>query len=105
VTVTPVGRQRHYRANRESPVFFELLGLILKTVGLAEPLREALASLAGVSAAFIYGSVAQSTDTAASDIDFMILSSDLSYADLFAALQGAEASIGRRINPSILSPE
>ena len=39
VTVTPVGRQRRYQANRESPVFAELHGLIQKTVGLVEPLQ------------------------------------------------------------------
>lgn len=39
VTVTAVGRQRHYQANRASPIFLDLHGLVLKTVGLAEPLR------------------------------------------------------------------
>src|SRR5437773_947946 len=33
VTVTRSGNQKHYQANRESPIFAELEGLIVKTVG------------------------------------------------------------------------
>jgi hypothetical protein len=47
VTVMRSGNQKHYRANRESPVFTELHGLIVKTVGVAEPLRQALKAKAG----------------------------------------------------------
>jgi predicted transcriptional regulator len=43
VMVTRVGNQKHYQANRDSPVFSELHGLVVKTVGLAGPLQEALA--------------------------------------------------------------
>jgi predicted nucleotidyltransferase len=104
VTVTPVGKQRRYQANRESPVFSELHGLVQKTVGLAEPLRRALDPLSGrIQVAFVYGSVAKGTDTAASDIDLMIIADELSYSEVFAALQGAETAVGRPINPNILT--
>ena len=54
VTVRSVGNQKHYQANRDSPLFDELHGIAAKTVGLAEPLREALDSVAGhIDAAFI----------------------------------------------------
>ena len=36
-----VGRQVHYRANPEHPVFEELAGLLRKTAGLADVLRDA----------------------------------------------------------------
>jgi DNA-binding MarR family transcriptional regulator len=42
VTVTPSGNQKHYQARRDTPVFDELHGLIVKTVGIVEPLRVAL---------------------------------------------------------------
>src|SRR6201985_2925922 len=42
VSVERIGNQKHFRANRESPVFAELRSLVLKTVGLTEPLRKAL---------------------------------------------------------------
>lgn len=104
VTVTAVGRQRHYQANRASPIFLDLHGLVLKTVGLAEPLREALTPLAEqITVAFVYGSVAKGTDTTRSDVDLMVISNDLAYAELFAALQGAEERIGRRVNPNLLT--
>jgi predicted nucleotidyltransferase len=104
VTVTPVGKQRRYQANRQSPLFPELYGLVQKTVGLAEPLRQALAGFGGrIQVAFVYGSTAKGTDTAGSDIDLMIISEDLSYGEAFGALEQAEATIARKINPNILT--
>jgi predicted nucleotidyltransferase len=104
VSVRAVGNQKHYQANPDSPLFDELCGIVLKTVGLAEPLREALAPLAGkIRAAFVYGSVAKRQDTAASDIDLMLVSDTLTYADVFAALETAGARLGRQVNPTILT--
>jgi predicted nucleotidyltransferase len=104
VTVRPVGNQRHYQANPDSPLFAELCGIAQKTVGLAEPLREALQPLASqILAAFVYGSVAKRQDTAVSDIDLMVVSETLSYADMFAALEAAGSRLGRAVNPTILS--
>jgi predicted nucleotidyltransferase len=105
VTVRSEGWEKHYQANRESAVFDELRTLVLKTVGLVEPIREALLPLAdGIQSAFVYGSVARGTDTARSDIDLMVVSEALSYAEVFGALQEAEAAIGRPINPTLLTP-
>lgn len=104
VTVRAVGNQRHYQANASSPIFAELCGIVRKTVGLADPLRAALAPIAGqIVAAFVYGSVAKQTDTGSSDIDLLILSDTLSYGDLFEALEAASAELGRAVNPTILS--
>ena len=105
MTVTRVGNQKHYQANPASPIFAELHAIAKKTVGLAQPLREALAPLAKrITAAFVFGSVAKRSDTAASDIDVLVLSDSVDYADLFAALQSAEALLARRINPTVYSP-
>lgn len=41
VRVTRVGNQKHYQANPDSPIYPELHGLVVKTVGLAEPRRAA----------------------------------------------------------------
>jgi predicted nucleotidyltransferase len=105
ITVQRVGNQKHYQANRESPVFAELHGLILKTSGLLAPLRAAFAGLAGrIHAAFVYGSVAKGTDRAASDIDLMVIADKLDYADVFSALQSVEAELGRTVNPNVMTP-
>lgn len=105
VTVTRAGTQKHYQANPKSPIFAELCAISQKTVGLAEPLREALAPLAErITAAFVFGSVAKRSDTAASDIDVLVLSDHVDYADVFEALQAAEAKLGRTVNPTVQKP-
>lgn len=104
VTVERIGNQKHYRANRSSPIFHELQSLILKTVGLADPLESALGPFAGkIRFAFVYGSVAKGTDTARSDIDLMVVGEDLSYTNLYSALQNAEHLLGRPVNPNFLT--
>jgi predicted nucleotidyltransferase len=104
VTVTRVGKQKHYQANASSPVFEELRALVLKTFALADVVRAALAPIStGIRAAFIYGSIAKGDDTAASDIDLMIVSDRVTYADVFGALEEASAQLGRKIAPTIYS--
>jgi predicted nucleotidyltransferase len=106
VTATRVGKQKHYQANAASPIFEELRTLVLKTFGLAHVLRAALApASAGIRAAFVYGSIAKGQDTATSDIDLMIVSDRLTYADLFATLEEVSAALGRKIAPTIYSPK
>jgi predicted nucleotidyltransferase len=106
VTARAVGNQKHYQANPASPIYAELCGIVQKTVGLAEPLREALAPLAArIRAAFVYGSVAKREDTAASDIDLMLVSDDLAYSDLYAALEALSHRLGRTVNPTIYTPQ
>ena len=59
---TGIGNQKHYQANATSPLYSELRNIVLKTVGLAEPLRHALKPLSSaIRVAFVYGSVAKAT--------------------------------------------
>jgi predicted nucleotidyltransferase len=105
LTVSKQGNQKHFQANAAAPVFSELRGLVLKTMGLADVLRVALAPLAPhIEAAFVYGSVARQQDTADSDIDVMIVSPSLGYADVFGALESASTSQGRKVNPTLYTP-
>jgi predicted nucleotidyltransferase len=102
--VETAGNQKFYRANERAPVYAELLGLVRKTVGLAGPLRAALAPLAGrIAAAFVHGSVAEGADRAASDIDLMVIADDLDDASLTAALAAAEEALARRVNPNLMT--
>ena len=104
VTVKAIGNQKHYQANPQSPIFAELCAIVRKTVGLAEPLRDALAPCAEkITAAFVYGSVAKHTDTARSDIDLMLVSEDISYGDVFVALEDVGNALKRPVNPTILT--
>ncbi len=105
LTVSKQGNQKHYQANADAPIFAELRGLVLKTMGLADVLRVALIPLAAqIDLAFVYGSVAKQQDTAHSDIDVMIVSPSLGYADVFGALESANTTLGRKVNPTLYTP-
>ena len=106
ITARRIGSQKHYQANPRSPLFKELRSIVRKTVGLVEPLRQALAPVASkIVSAFVYGSVAARSDTAESDVDVMIISDHLTYADVFRILERTSASLGRKINPTVYGPK
>ena len=99
VDVTLIGRQKHYQANRESPVFEELRGLVVKTIAVAQPLRQALEPLADrVSLALVFGSAAQGRDTAASDIDLLLVSDQLTLEEVYSVLIPVESQLSRSIH-------
>ena len=102
VNVKMVGTQKHYQANPESPLFDELCSIVQKTVGLKEPLLDAIASLPmAVQFAAVYGSVAKGTETSSSDVDLMVVSDGLVLEELYAAIEPAEDLLSRRINPTL----
>jgi predicted nucleotidyltransferase len=99
-----IGNQKHYQANAASPLFPELRNIVVKTVGLAEPLRNALKPVASsIRAAFVYGSVAKASDQAGSDIDLMVVSDSLTYGDVFGTLDKVSRTLGRHVNPTVYS--
>ena len=104
VTVTTIGNQKHYQANPDSPLFVELTGIVKKTVGLKQPLLNALEPLQkNIDLAFVYGSVAKGIDTANSDIDLMVVSDELTLEKIFSAITSLEAQLGRSVNPTLYS--
>lgn len=106
VTVTRIGNQKHYQANAQSPVFEELRSIVLKTSGLADPVREALRPLARkIDLALIYGSVARGEAHAGSDVDLLVVARDLTLEQLYTRIAPAEKTLGRRINPTLYTPE
>jgi predicted nucleotidyltransferase len=106
VTAKRIGRQKHYRANVKAPVFRELRALVLKTSGVADMIRAALASRAtDIRAAFVYGSVAKGRDTATSDVDVLVISDRLAYSEVYELLEKAAVTAGRNVNPTIYSTD
>jgi len=104
LTVRKIGNQKHYQANRESPIFEELYGIVLKTFGMASVLRKAFETLAEkIQVSFIFGSVAKGTDHASSDIDILVISDSLTYPDLMPVIHQAESVLGRNLNPRLYS--
>ena len=105
LVVTRLGNQKHYQANASAPIFEELRGIVIKTFGVADVLKGALAPFVDkIQLAFIYGSVANGTDTAKSDIDLMVIAKGLSYTALMSQLGEFEAQLGRAVNPTLYSP-
>ena len=104
--VEMLGKRRLFRANRSAPVFRELHDLMLKTTGLVDPLRSALEPMgARLELALVYGSVAKGLEHAESDVDVLLVGRDLTLEEVFAALAPAEHKIGRRISPTLYSPD
>ena len=101
-----VGNMRRFQANSQSPVFAELVALTRKTLGTVPVLRDALLPLRpDLQGAWVYGSVAKQTDSARSDIDVMLVGTNLLLSKVLNCLVPAEAQLGRKINPSCYTPQ
>ena len=95
------GNQRQISANRQSPLFKELSDLTRKVMGAAALLTEALLPTERkIEIAFLYGSVAKQSDNAESDIDIMIVGSDLTLSELLDQLLPVEEMLCRKVNPT-----
>jgi len=100
---SPFGNQVHYRANPACPIYEELRGILRKTFGVADVLREALEPAADqINVAFVYGSVARGEERPKSDVDVMIIGA-LKFSDAVLALSTAEEMLRREVNPHVYS--
>jgi predicted nucleotidyltransferase len=97
-------RRSYYRANQQCPIFPDLRQIVLKTVGLADVLREALSQVDGIRLAFIFGSMAKGTADAKSDVDVLIVG-EASFSDISAALLSAQDRLRREVTPTVYSLE
>ncbi|MEO6696634.1 MAG: nucleotidyltransferase domain-containing protein [Gammaproteobacteria bacterium] len=99
-----VGNQVHYKGNPACPIYDELRGILKKTAGVADVLREALAVLGDkISVAFVYGSVASGGERISSDIDVLIVGS-ASFEEVVRALHSSQEQLRREINPNVYGP-
>jgi uncharacterized protein len=105
VTKTTRGNRAYYRVRRDSPAYEDLKRLLLRTVGLGDALRDALAPLEGkLSLAFVYGSVARGEESAASDIDLFAVG-EISLRAASSVLGPAGRGLGREVNPILYTPQ
>ncbi|MCU7853848.1 MAG: nucleotidyltransferase domain-containing protein [Candidatus Thiodiazotropha sp. (ex Monitilora ramsayi)] len=99
--MTKIGNQHHYQANPECPIYAELITIIKKTVGLADPIRQALSPLhKKIDWAFVFGSIASGKESSASDIDLMIIG-EVSFSEVANTLYSIQKALGREVNPKI----
>jgi predicted nucleotidyltransferase len=76
---------------------------VLKTSGLADVLREALDGASDISLAFVFGSIANGSAKAQSDIGLMVVGA-IGLRRLSKILSGLEVKLGREVNPHVLTP-
>jgi len=97
------GNRVYYQAEKNCPFYPELRGLLLKTAGLLDVLREALEELDGVELAFVYGSIARGQETPQSDVDIALIG-DCTFTEVVSALETAQRRLGREVNPTVFPP-
>jgi predicted nucleotidyltransferase len=97
------GNRTYFRAETGHPLYPDIRNLVLKTSGLVDVVRQALAR-PEIRVAFVFGSVASASEKAGSDVDLMVVGST-SLREVTDLLEGVEARIGREINPHVLTPQ
>ncbi|MEY4561664.1 MAG: hypothetical protein RLZZ618_941 [Pseudomonadota bacterium] len=99
------GRQRSLRANLQYFLFAELHSIAQKSFGLAEPLLDALMPFSGhITEAFVFGSVANTTDSHTSDIDLIVVG----HVELLALTEKlllTEQNLGRSVHLNLYAPD
>jgi DNA-binding transcriptional ArsR family regulator len=96
-----MGQQKYFQVNPENPLFPDLRGLVLKTSGLGDLIRDCLAPLSDqIRLAFLFGSFAAGRADAVSDVDLLVVG-DASLRELVEALSPAQNKLGREVNPVV----
>jgi predicted nucleotidyltransferase len=95
------GKHKYYQANRQSPLFDELHGLILKTVGVADIIKKALEPrMADIKLAFIFGSLAKRAENRFSDVDLLVVG-NITFGEVCDLISIAEGTLNREVNPVV----
>jgi predicted nucleotidyltransferase len=92
-----IGRARRYRVNAASPIAADVRGLVLRTIGAEALIGAALAGVAGIEEAWIFGSHARGTERPSSDIDLLLIG-PVDRAALSERLVDVEQELGRDVN-------
>jgi predicted nucleotidyltransferase len=99
------GNRVYYKANDDSPLLSDLQGLLAKTAGLVDVLRESLRGMVrGIELAFVYGSLARGGERPGSDVDLLIVGR-APLTELSPRLRRAEARLGREVSVTTFAPE
>lgn len=102
------GRARLIRPNPESPLTQPVRDLLLVSAGPVPLLAAELRDIAGVQAAFLFGSFAArmrgESGEAPNDIDVMVVGTPDPIA-VYEACQRVSDQVGREINPTIMTPD
>lgn len=97
------GGSRFFRLNPEYPLVDELRGMVVKTAGAGDRIRQALRGVQGIQAAFIYGSYADGRVDAKSDIDLMVIG-EAELERLSSTISQLEEALGRSVSVVTYTP-
>jgi len=101
----PRGNLVFYRANPTAAVYRELVGLVGKSFGIPDQLRRFLEpSASRIRYAGVFGSVARGEQRADSDVDLLLVG-DVRLSELAVPLHEAEAALGMRVSPTLMSED
>jgi len=103
VEAQPDGNRTYYVAREDHPLYPEIRGLVLKTSGLVDLLRNPLKKEKNIGIAFVFGSFAHSRERAHSDVDLVVIGG-VGLRQLMKLLSGVSEKIGREINPHVFTP-
>jgi predicted nucleotidyltransferase len=103
ITARKDGNRIYYTANKNHPIYPDLISIIEKTSGIQALLAERLKD-SRIKCAFVFGSIAKNKEKAESDIDILIIG-DLGMRAVTKMLSGLQEKVGREINPHIYSEE
>ena len=90
------GNRIYYKVNKNCPIFKDLKNILLKSVGIAQVLKENLKD-SNIQVAFIYGSYARGEENLLSDIDLMVIGK-ISSRELSRLLSRPKRELIREIN-------
>lgn len=99
-------RQRFFQANPESPIYEPLKQIVVRTVGLGDRLRSALAPIAdSIAVAFIFGSFPRGEQHERSDVDVLVVTKNTNIPTdkIDSELARELKQIGREVNPFVMT--
>jgi DNA-binding transcriptional ArsR family regulator len=109
VTTRKVGNTRLVRANTDSPYYAGLAEVLTRAFGVPAVVTQALSGVAGITAAYVYGSWAarhagHAGQRPVGDIDVLVLG-EPDRDQLYDALSTAERRLGRSVEATIRDPD
>jgi len=98
------GNRLYYRANQDHPLYPDIRNLVDKTVGIFPRLMDFFGGREDVLCAFVFGSMAEGTEKAASDVDLLVIG-DAGMRALSSGLAEISKAVGREINFHVIPGE
>lgn len=96
------GRQIHFHANRQHPLFSELNSMVRKALGMDKIVESIVERLGNLQTAYLVGDYAEGKDTGIIDL---VLVGDIDQSNLVDLVTKTEKYIGRKIRTLVVDGE